>query len=135
MALLGSGVWNVIVAIAIPMIPRAALVVRISSLALRQMLVVAAALTLGAGHARVILRHMLPNIVAAYRVILAAFLGQAILLEASLSFLSGTTAAWGLMLRGAAVDFAERGPVDDVISGFGDQPSGVRFQCLCRLLA
>ena len=92
------------------MIPRAALVLRISSLALRQMLVVAAAFTLGAGHARIILRHMLPNVVAAYLIILAAFLGQAILLEASLSFLSGTTAAWGLMLRGAAVDFAERAP-------------------------
>ena len=53
---------------------------------------------------------MLPNVVAAYRIILAAFLGHGILLEASLSFLSGTTAAWGLMLRGAAVDFAERAP-------------------------
>ena len=112
--LLGSGIWNVIVAIAIPMIPRAALVVRSSSLALRQMLFVEAALTLGAGHARVILRHMLPNVVAPYLIILTAFLGQAILLEASLSFLglgvAEPTAAWGLMLRGAAVDFAERAP-------------------------
>ncbi len=113
-ALLGSGIWNVIVAIAIPMIPRAALVLRSSSLALRQMLFVEAALTLGAGHARVILRHMLPNVVAPYLIILTAFLGQAILLEASLSFLglgvAEPTAAWGLMLRGAAVDFAERAP-------------------------
>jgi peptide/nickel transport system permease protein len=113
-ALLGSGVWNVIVAIAIPMIPRAALVVRSSALALRQMLFVEAALTLGAGHARVILRHMLPNVVAPYLIMLTAFLGQAILLEASLSFLglgvAEPAAAWGLMLRGAAVDFAERAP-------------------------
>src|SRR3972149_6851918 len=46
--------------------------------------------------------------------LLAAFLGQAILLEASLSFLGlgvqEPTAAWGLMLRGAAVDFAETAP-------------------------
>src|SRR5918992_356636 len=93
---------------------RTALVVRSSSLALRQMLFVEAALTLGAGHARVILRHMLPNVVAPYLIILTAFLGQAILLEASLSFLglgvAEPTAAWGLMLRGAAVDFAERAP-------------------------
>jgi peptide/nickel transport system permease protein len=113
-ALLGSGIWNVIVAIAIPMIPRAALVVRSSALALRQMLFVEAALTLGAGHARVILRHMLPNVMAPYLIMLTAFLGQAILLEASLSFLglgvAEPTAAWGLMLRGAAVDFAERAP-------------------------
>ena len=113
-ALLGSGVWNVIVAISIPMIPRAALVVRSSALALRQMLFVEAALTLGAGHARVIMRHMLPNVVGPYLIMLTAFLGQAILLEASLSFLglgvAEPAAAWGLMLRGAAVDFAERAP-------------------------
>ena len=113
-AILGGGVWNVILAIAIPMIPRAALVVRSSALALRQMLFVEAALTLGAGHWRIIFRHMLPNVMAPYLIMLTAFLGQAILLEASLSFLglgvAEPTAAWGLMLRGAAVEFAERAP-------------------------
>jgi peptide/nickel transport system permease protein len=113
-AVLGSGVWNVILAIAIPMVPRAALVVRSSALALRQMLFVEAALTLGSSHARIIFRHMLPNVMAPYLIILSAFLGQAILLEASLSFLglgvAEPTPAWGLMLRGAAVEFAERAP-------------------------
>jgi peptide/nickel transport system permease protein len=113
-AVMGSGVWNVILAIAVPMIPRAALVVRASALALRQMLFVEAALTLGAGHWRIIFRHMLPNVMAPYLIMLTAFLGQAILLEASLSFLglgvAEPTAAWGLMLRGAAVEFAERAP-------------------------
>jgi peptide/nickel transport system permease protein len=113
-AVLGSGIWNVILAIAIPMIPRAALVLRSSALALRQMLFVEAALTLGSSHARIIFRHMLPNVMAPYLIILSAFLGQAILLEASLSFLglgvAEPTAAWGLMLRGAAVEFAERAP-------------------------
>jgi peptide/nickel transport system permease protein len=113
-AILGAGVWNVILAIAIPMIPRAALVVRSSALALRQMLFVEAALTLGASHWRIIFRHMLPNVMAPYLIMLTAFLGQAILLEASLSFLglgvAEPTAAWGLMLRGAAVEFAERAP-------------------------
>jgi peptide/nickel transport system permease protein len=113
-AVLGSGLWNVILAISIPMIPRAALVVRSSALALRQMLFVEAALVLGSSHWRVILRHMLPNVMAPYLIMLTAFLGQAILLEASLSFLglgvAEPTAAWGLMLRGAAVEFAERAP-------------------------
>ena len=113
-AVSGSGLWNVILAITIPMIPRAALVVRSSALALRQMLFVEAALTLGSSHWRVILRHMLPNVMAPYLIMLTAFLGQAILLEASLSFLglgvAEPTAAWGLMLRGAAVEFAERAP-------------------------
>ncbi len=113
-AVSGSGLWNVILAITIPMIPRAALVVRSSALALRQMLFVEAALTLGSSHWRVISRHMLPNVMAPYLIMLTAFLGQAILLEASLSFLglgvAEPTAAWGLMLRGAAVEFAERAP-------------------------
>ncbi len=113
-AVLGGGVWNVILAIAIPMIPRAALVVRSSALALRQMLFVEAALNLGSSHWRIISRHMLPNVMAPYLIMLTAFLGQAILLEASLSFLglgvAEPAAAWGLMLRGAAVEFAERAP-------------------------
>ena len=113
-AVLGGGIWNVILAISIPMIPRAAQVVRSSALALRQMLFVEAALTLGSSHARVIFRHLLPNVMAPFLIMLTAFLGQAILLEASLSFLglgvAEPTPAWGLMLRGAAVEFAERAP-------------------------
>jgi peptide/nickel transport system permease protein len=113
-AVLGSGVWNVILAISIPMIPRAALVVRSSALALRQMLFVEAALVLGSSHWRIISRHILPNVMAPYLIMLTAFLGQAVLLEASLSFLglgvAEPVAAWGLMLRGAAVEFAERAP-------------------------
>jgi peptide/nickel transport system permease protein len=113
-AVLGSGIWNVVLAIAIPMIPRASLVIRGSALALRQTLFVEAALTLGSSHWRVIVRHMAPNVMAPYLILLTAFLGQAILLEASLSFLGLGVAepvpAWGLMLRGAAVEFAERAP-------------------------
>ena len=123
-AVLGSGIWNVILAISIPMIPRAALVVRSSALALRQMLFVEAALTLGSSHWRIISRHMLPNVMAPYLIMLSAFLGQAILLEASLSFLglgvAEPTAAWGLMLRGAAVEFAERAPWMALFPGSGD---------------
>ena len=113
-SLLGSGMTNVLLAISIPMIPRAALVVRSSALALRQMLFIEAALILGSSHWRIISRHMLPNVMAPYLIMLTAFLGQAILLEASLSFLglgvAEPAAAWGLMLRGAAVEFAERAP-------------------------
>jgi len=113
-AILGSGLMNVILAITIPMIPRSALVVRSTSLALRRMPFVDAARALGFGHWRIILRHMLPNVIAPYLIMLTAFMGQAILLEASLSFLglgvAEPVAAWGLMLRGAAVEFAERAP-------------------------
>jgi peptide/nickel transport system permease protein len=113
-AILGTGTMNVILAILVPMVPRCALVVRSSALALREMPFVEAARALGFGPMRIILRHLLPNVMAPYLIMLTAFLGQAILLEASLSFLglgvSEPQAAWGLMLRGAAVDFAERAP-------------------------
>jgi peptide/nickel transport system permease protein len=113
-AVLGNTLPNVIAAITIPMIPRAALVIRSSALAIREMPYVDAARAAGFGHARIILRHMLPNVMAPYLILLTAFLGQAILLEASLSFLGlgvqEPIAAWGLMLRGAAVQFAETAP-------------------------
>jgi peptide/nickel transport system permease protein len=113
-SLLGSGMTNVIFAITVPMVPRCALVVRSSALALREMPFVEAARALGFGPLHIILRHMLPNVMAPFLIMLTAFLGQAILLEASLSFLglgvAEPQAAWGLMLRGAAVEFAERAP-------------------------
>ena len=113
-SILGTGVGNVIMAITVPMIPRAALVARSSALAIREMPYVDAARAAGFRHRRIILRHMLPNVMAPYLIMLTAYLGQAILLEASLSFLglgvSEPTPAWGLMLRGAAVQFAETAP-------------------------
>jgi len=113
-AVLGTGAGNVILAIAVPMVPRCARVVRASALAVREMPYVDAARASGYGHRRIILRHMLPNVMAPILIMATAFLGEAILLEASLSFLGlgvqEPVAAWGLMLRGAAVQFAESAP-------------------------
>jgi peptide/nickel transport system permease protein len=113
-AILGTGAGNVILAIATPMVPRCARVVRSSALSVREMPYVDAARASGFGHGRIILRHMLPNVMAPILIMATAFLGEAILLEASLSFLGlgvqEPTAAWGLMLRGAAVEFAETAP-------------------------
>jgi len=113
-AALGTGVFNVILAITIPIIPRVARVIRSSGLTLRQMQYVEAARCLGVGDMRIVFRHLLPNVVAPYLILLSAFLGQAILLESSLSFLGLGVAepkpAWGLMLRGAGVQFMEQAP-------------------------
>lgn len=120
-SVLGSGITNLILAIAIPFVPRIARVVRSSALAIRETPYVDAARAMGFGHVRIIFRHMLPNVVAPYLIMLTAFLGQAILLEASLSFLglgvTEPTPAWGLMLRGAAVEFAERAPWMGIFPG------------------
>ena len=137
-AILGNSIPNVILAITIPMIPRCALVIRSSALAIREMPYVDAARAAGFGHARIILRHMLPNVMAPYLIMLTAFLGQAILLEASLSFLGlgvqEPTAAWGLMLgRGGGV--RRDGAVDGDLPGAGHQPGRLRLQPLRRLAA
>jgi peptide/nickel transport system permease protein len=120
-AILGTGTSRVILAILVPMVPRAARVCRSSALAIRELAYVDAARSAGFSHARIILRHMLPNIMAPYLIMLTAFLGQAILLEASLSYLGlgvqEPTAAWGLMLQGGAAEYAESAPWIPVFPG------------------
>ncbi|MCH9019434.1 MAG: ABC transporter permease [Proteobacteria bacterium] len=113
-AVLGPGIDKVIIAITIPFIPQCARVVRSSALAIREIPYVDAARALGFGHARIILRHMVPNVMAPYLILLTAFVGQAILLEAVLAFLGlgvqEPTAAWGLMLKSGAEEYAESAP-------------------------
>jgi peptide/nickel transport system permease protein len=113
-AIFGTGVQNVILAITLPVIPRAARIVRASALAIREMPYVDAARANGFSHSRIIFRHMMPNVMAPFLIILTAQVGQAILVEASLSFLGlgvqEPVPAWGLMLRGGAQDFAESAP-------------------------
>ena len=105
---------NLILAIAIPIIPRVARVVRAAALGVRVMPYVDAARAAGYSNSRIIFRHMSPNVVAPYLIMLTAFIAQAILAEASLSFLglgvAEPTAAWGLMLSGNAADFYREAP-------------------------
>jgi peptide/nickel transport system permease protein len=119
---LGNNDTNVIIAITIPIIPRVARVIRASALSIRQMPFVEAARCIGAGHRQIVLRHMLPNVMAPYLILVTAFLGQAMLSEASLSFLglgvAEPTPSWGLMLRGASVQFVERAPWLALAPGF-----------------
>jgi peptide/nickel transport system permease protein len=133
-AALGTGTLNVIIAITIPTIPRVARVVRSSALAIRQMPYVEAARAIGAQHGRIIFRHLLPNVMAPYLIMLTAFMGQAILLEASLSFLglgvAEPTPAWGLMLRGGSLQFAERAPWLAIFPGLAISAAVFAFNLL-----
>ncbi len=110
----GTGVFHVMIAITIPLIPRCGRVVRASALAVREVPYVDAARALGFSHSRIILRHMVPNVVAPFLILLSAFVGQAILAEAGLSYLGlgvqEPVAAWGLMLQGSAEDYATTAP-------------------------
>jgi peptide/nickel transport system permease protein len=105
---------NLIVAIAIPVIPRVCRVVRAAALTIRVMPYIDAARAAGYSDRRIIFRHMAPNVVAPFLIMFTAFIAQAILLEASLSFLglgvTEPTPAWGLMLSGNAADFYREAP-------------------------
>jgi len=105
---------NLIIAISIPMVPRVGRVVRASALAIRELPYIDAARAAGFNNTRIIFRHMVPNVVAPYLIMLTAYVAQAILSEASLSFLglgvTEPTASWGLMLSGAAADFYQQAP-------------------------
>jgi peptide/nickel transport system permease protein len=111
---LGRSIPNLILAIAIPVIPRTARIVRSSALSAKENVYVEAARAVGGSHIRVMFRHIVPNVMAPYLIVLTAQLGGAILTEASLSFLGlGTaepTPSWGLMLSGGAPMYAEKAP-------------------------
>jgi peptide/nickel transport system permease protein len=120
-AIFGTGTINVIIAITIPVIPRCARVVRSSALAIREMPYIDAARAAAFGHWRIIVRHMVPNVMAPYLIVMTATVGQAILTEASLSYLGlgvqEPVASWGLMLRGGAQEYAESAPWVAVFPG------------------
>ena len=99
---LGAGFGTVIVAIAITRIPFGGRVIRSVVLSLKEMSYVEAARGLGASHARMMLRHILPQCVAPYLILATTHLGVAIIIEAALGFLGvgipPPTPTWGNML-------------------------------------
>ena len=87
---------------------------RAATLSVREMLYVDAARAAGYSNWRIMFVHIAPNVMAPYLIVLTSYIAQAILLEASLSFLglgvTEPTAAWGLMLSGSATDFYREAP-------------------------
>ncbi len=113
-ALLGASTRNVIIAIAVALIPSYNRVVRGSTLAVANYPYVEAARTIGATNTRILLQHILPNIMAPLLVLMTASFGSAILVETSLTFLgvgaSPTEPTWGGMLSVEGRTFWERAP-------------------------
>ena len=120
-SILGPAVQNVVIAIAVPIIPRAARVVRATALSVKENVYIEAVNALGAARARIVLRHIVPNVMAPYIILLTAQLGGAILAEAALSYLglgaAEPTPSWGLMLSGSALSYAEKAPWIPVFPG------------------
>jgi peptide/nickel transport system permease protein len=113
-AALGPSLENVIIAIAIPLIPYVARVVRSNALVLRELPFVEAAKAVGMSELRIAVRHVLPNTMAPLIVLATAQLGSAILTEASLSFLGlgipEPYPSWGRMLSESAAEYVRTAP-------------------------
>src|SRR3989442_3333305 len=113
-AALAPSIPNVILAISIPIMPRAARVIRASVLSIREFQYVEAARALGVTHLRIAFRHILPNTVGPFIVLATAQLGGAILTEAALSFLGlgvpEPYPSWGRMLSASAAEYAQTAP-------------------------
>src|SRR5881392_3083611 len=113
-AALGPSLPNVIIAIAIPLIPTVSRVIRANTLALRELPFVEAAKSIGMSESRIAFRHVLPNTLAPLIVLATAQLGSTILTEASLSFLGlgipEPYPSWGRMLSESAAEYVRTAP-------------------------
>lgn len=120
-SVMGPGIVQVTIAIGIVTIPGVARVARATTLTVQGLPYSEAAVAMGAAPARVIFRHILPNIMAPLLVIATAGFGNAILAEASLSFLGlGTPPplpSWGTMLSGNAQTYARSAPYLAIFPG------------------
>jgi peptide/nickel transport system permease protein len=113
-AALGPSLHNTIIAIAIPLVPYVARVIRANTLSLREQPFVEAAKAIGMSERRIALRHVLPNTLAPLIVLATAQLGSTILTESSLSFLGlgvpEPHPSWGRMLSESAAEYVRTAP-------------------------
>lgn len=111
-AMLGPGILNISIAIAVIYVPTYFRIVRSHVLSVKEELYVEAARTLGASNATIIVRYIFPNVIASVAVVFSLNIADAILTEAGLSFLglgiAPPTPDWGLDLSKGKV-FLPRG--------------------------
>lgn len=114
MAILGPGLGNVILTLGLVLGVRDSRVIRSAVLSVKAHLYLEAARALGAAHAAIIGRHVLPNILAPIIILGTVNLGAIILTEAALSFLGfgvpPPRPSWGGMLSGAGLVHMLRAP-------------------------
>lgn len=104
-AILGPSMLNVVFALVLVYTPRVARVVRASTLVVRELLFVEAARAVGVSTGRILLRHILPNLMSPILVQASFIFAYAILAEAALSFLGvgvpPEIPTWGTMVAGS----------------------------------
>ena len=121
MAVLGSSVTNIIIALVLVLAPSAIRTVRSQALAIKEMDYILAVTAVGASGTRIVIRHMVPNCMAIFMILATLNLGYAIIVEASLSFLGvgvpPNVATWGSMLAEGGVSYIDEAPWLAVLPG------------------
>jgi peptide/nickel transport system permease protein len=114
MAVLGPGLFNVVLSIAVVVIASSSRVIRGATITVAQHTYVEAARAMGAGHARIIVRCIVPNVMATVIILATIGLGAIILAESALSFLGFGVPppypSWGAMLSGSGRTYMYRAP-------------------------
>jgi peptide/nickel transport system permease protein len=114
MAVLGPGLLNLVLALGVLGAATGSRVIRGSTISVMQNTYVEAARALGAGHLRIMLRYVLPNVTATIIILATIGLGAFILAESALSFLGFGVPppypSWGAMLSGSGRSFMYRAP-------------------------
>lgn len=114
LAVLGAGMFNVILSLSILVAAAASRVIRSATLAVVEHPYVEAARAMGCGHIRIIVRHVLPNVMATILVVATIGLGGVILAESALSFLGYGVPpphpSWGSMLSGSGRTYMYTAP-------------------------
>ena len=133
-SVLGTSTTNALLAIAIVIIPFQSRVIRGAVLSVKQNVYIEAATTIGATPMRVVFRHVLPNVVAPILILISSSLGNAILIEAGLSFLGLSTQppepSWGLMLSGTGRRYMEQAPWLAIFPGLAISITVLSFNLL-----
>jgi peptide/nickel transport system permease protein len=114
MAVLGPGLGNVVISLAVLIAATNSRVIRSATLGVMQHSYVEAARAMGCGHTRIIVRHLLPNVTATIIILATIGLGAVILAESALSFLGFGVPpphpSWGGMLSGSGRTYMFRAP-------------------------
>src|SRR5262249_52761487 len=131
---LGPSLWNIVWALSIGILPAAGRIVRGTTLSVKNEAFVESARIVGARPARIVFRHILPNVMAPIIVIASVTIGGAILAEASLSFLGlgvpPPNPSWGGMLAVSGRRWFERAPTLALFPGLAITITVLAFNLL-----
>jgi peptide/nickel transport system permease protein len=119
---LGKGFWQIFIAVGLTMWVSVARLIRGQVLAIKELEYIQAAKALGLKDRRIIVRHILPNILGPVMVIAASNFATAIIIEAGLSFLGigvqPPQPSWGLMIKENYNFIITHNPLLALIPGF-----------------